>query len=135
MSRYYAILFILLLGFLGTGIETRYLHQVAVHETPLAWIPTVAAGIGTIACVAGMFRKKARTAAQFMFIIVALAGVGGIYLHTGFKPGPFLRLIRVEGDSQLMKSKDGDVVPPPTAPGILTGLSLIGLLALPGKRS
>ncbi len=130
------ILLVLMLGFILTGIETRYLHQVAVHTTMIAWVPILVCAAGVFACVFGMLRgREIRTMAIAIFLLIAAIGVGGIYMHTDFDKAAFVRLFNVEDANLLMKDVAGDIVPPPIAPGILTGLGVLGALSISTKRS
>src|SRR5690606_4185504 len=77
------ILLLVALGFLGLFMEIRYSHGGILRQTPTAYIPLIATGLGFLAALAGMAaEKKLATACGVALVIVAFAGPGGIYFHT-----------------------------------------------------
>lgn len=133
MNKYRWILLLAMLGFAGTGIETRYLHQVAVTEMAVAWLPTLAALIGAIGCLLAFSPVlKTRVIATLFLLIALAAGPAGVYFHTGFRTSELMRVLYKESDQTLMKTPKGDIAPPAEAPIAFSGLALIALVAASG---
>lgn len=133
MSKYRLILVVVALSFVGTAVEVRYLHQVAMRETWAAWIPVIISVVGLFACLFALCAEQwQRQVALGLFILTIIAGPVGFYFHTKMNFGEMTRVFRAEGDKQLMKNAKGDVDPPALAPLAISGMALIGLLAAKG---
>lgn len=146
MAAYRLIILILIGGFATTLLEVRALHKGVVSEEPIAWVPTIAAAVGILASVAALFMlSKAALAGYFA---VAIAGLVGLYQHTGFEPSKFATLLSWEATPPVVLALDKDEEsrevgkseeehePPPLAPLSLTGLAFIGAVLVwqtPGK--
>jgi hypothetical protein len=135
-------LLVVAFGFLTTAVEVRYLHRQVVTERWVAWIPTVAAGLATVgAFIALIPGRWTRLTSAGLLGIVAVAGIVGLYFHTGFKPSRFIQMVSAEPavvkqpdpesfdefDKAATAEKE-DSGPPAFAPLGLTGLGLVGLL-------
>lgn len=145
---------ILLCGFLMSAIEARFLHREAVSEESAAWIPTLVSWLGVGACALGMSRSKvAHRIAMAALALVATSGLLGLYFHTKLRPDAFLELVGVRRSVSSASEREGDgddddepsfgrtnaeteseSSPPALAPLSLTGLSLLGLLAIRQRR-
>lgn len=141
MSRDRLILFLLFGGFAMTLLEVRVLHSGVVAKEPIAWVPTIACGVGVIASVMGLVAPASRKIAMIAFLAVAISGVVGLYKHTEFEASRFQTLFAEKGRLPVALAYDGeDEGPggeaekeeeaPPLAPLSLTGLAFIGMIVL-----
>jgi hypothetical protein len=129
-------------GFLCTALEVRYLHLPAIQSTRVAWIPTVASVVGLFGAALGLARSRMiGKVAMALLAAVAVAGLAGVYFHTELKPSRFTKLFQrgdsdpAAADSQSQApADDDDNGAPPLAPLALTGLALIGVVAVWAKQ-
>lgn len=142
------ILTVLLVGFVISAIEVRFLHRGVVSEETAAWIPTIASIAGAIACGAALFEAGwARMTAMISLLGVMLTGLVGVYFHTEFKPSAFTGLFasqssptaikaesEEEGYAGFEKTAEAEAKAPALAPLSIAGLASIGVLVLMGRR-
>jgi hypothetical protein len=122
-----ALLFILLIGMIGSGTELILLNHV---EERLQWLPLVLIALGVSASMWHAFRATATSvrALQAIFLAFVLAGVAGMYFHyqgaVEFKLESKPSLKGWELFRQAIFSK----APPLLAPGAMIQLGLLGLI-------
>jgi hypothetical protein len=125
------VLAVCALGFLVLGAEVRFEHRDVVSRDSAAWIPVVYCALAAVACLLGMGRNGARTAAQYVLALGVGVGAAGLYLHTGGSPGKLRPILDVW---TAPASEVGPVWPPAVAPLSIAGLSLVALIAAWGDR-
>lgn len=144
MNRERAILGVLAIGFGVLVVETRFEHRDVVYESPVAWIPTIAAFVGMFACLFGMTQvNTSQLAARALLGLVAATGLVGSGLHSQLKPAAFARLFHIsslersEAIEEFETTKEAgekERKPPILAPLSLTGFGAIGFLVLVPTR-
>jgi hypothetical protein len=112
---------------LPLGAEIYINHYGGSFGNKWMWTPVVLSPAVTIAGVAGVFSERAaRTALPVLSAAVVLNGVGGVYFHLrgiARKPGGFR-----EPTYNLVMG------PPALAPGALTMVGALGLMASVMRR-
>ena len=122
-----ALLFIILIGMIGSGTELILLNHI---EERLQWLPLVLIAAGVSASMWHAFRASAMSvrALQAIYFAFVLAGVAGMYFHyqgaIEFKLESKPSLKGWELFRQAIFSK----APPLLAPGAMIQLGLLGLI-------
>jgi hypothetical protein len=151
------LLVVLTVGFAITALEARLLHQGVVSENAAAWIPTIASGVGAVACILALINSIwARRISTAVLTIVMACSMVGMYLHTEFKPSAFASLfgqatvVAPQLEERSTGGEDEDErpnrtepkgkgekesTPPALAPLSIAGLALIGLIAIRSKST
>lgn len=154
-------LLVLVVGFLISAVEVRFLHREAVREEAVAWIPTISSVVGMVACCVALLKsRKAAVVATVALLCVAISGGVGLYFHTKFQPAAFMALFQgsstakagepagsgssetreseegaTENFEQAMQEVESEGSAPALAPLSLAGLALLGMLAATDRRS
>jgi hypothetical protein len=80
-----AILTLLGMTFVGLFIDVRYMHRFVLSMHWESKIPLYACGLALVAVVFAIFdHAKAKGIAAWLFAVVAVVGLVGVYEHTHF---------------------------------------------------
>lgn len=125
--RYFFLL--ISVGFLLITLEINYLHSNVVSRNVWASVPIYFCCLAFVITLLLFFVHHTKfTRFLFVFFIFGtFLGIYGVFLHTGFRKDPFLRLI----NSNLRNQKN-DLISKaePLPPLAISGLSTMALLTL-----
>lgn len=125
--RYFFLL--ISIGFLLIALEVNYLHSNVVGRNFWALVPIYFCCFAFVITLLLFFVHHTKLI-RFLFVFFvfgAFLGVYGVFLHTGFRKDPFLRLI----NSNLKNQKnDLNSKAEPLPPLAISGLSIMALLTL-----
>lgn len=92
-----AILTLLGMTFVGLFIDVRYMHRFVLSMHWESKIPLYACGLALVAVVFAIFdHAKAKGIAAWLFAVVAVVGLVGVYEHTHFATMMFMRYMTGE---------------------------------------
>jgi hypothetical protein len=120
------LLFVLLLGLLGTGTELLFQKH---FEEPNQLIPLVLIGVALSAALWHVLRSGPGSlrVLQITMVLFIAAGVLGMYLHYGANVAFQREVDPSLGGMDLFWKAMGAKAPPALAPGSMAQLGLIGL--------
>lgn len=140
---------LLLLGivaaFVFMGLEVRYLHAGITETEPVAWVPTVTAGLAIFICLLGLIGdKKMNKILGVILIVLSFTGLVGFYFHHGGSASETPDLtgiervvtsdLRTDRLNRMMDGGEAADPPPDLAPLSFTGLCLLGAMVLMVQR-
>lgn len=136
------LLMLVLGGFALMLVDVRHMHRDVLSDEWQTWIPIFVSIIGMIVTAAVLFSLKLRPAAYFVYIVGAISGIYGSYLHSDGDVG---RVTDLFASREIVAyAKDGDeayesrnqesegVEPPLLAPLGLAGLCAFGIVGVMG---
>ena len=110
-------------------LEINYLHSNVVSRNFWALVPIYFCCFAFVITLLLFFVRHTKfTRFLFAFFVFGIfLGIYGVFLHTGFRKGPFLRLI-----NSSLKNQEDDVTSKaePLPPLAISGLSTMALLTL-----